>query len=83
MVWLGIAIGALALIIAIGVLILRRAHDDGEATDVDPLFTMGVALTGAGVVLATTIGSVMYAVMIVGLSVMAIGAHRTRHHRSS
>ena len=80
MIWLGIAIGATLLIIAIGVLARRRAAEDGDAVDVDPLFTMGIAITGTGVALATTLGSVMYAVMSAGLMVMAAGAYRTRHH---
>lgn len=80
MIWLGIAVGT-ALIIAVGVLAHRRARGDDEAAEVDPLFTMGISITGAGVVLATTIGPVMYAVMAAGLIVMVTGAYRTRQHR--
>jgi hypothetical protein len=83
MIWLGLAIGMALLIIAIGVQTRRRAPDDLEAADVDPLFTTGVAITGAGVVLATTLGSGMYTVMAAGLIVMATGAYRTRHHENS
>ena len=81
MIWLGAAVGAALLIIAIGVLARTRAGGDGDPADLDPLFTMGIAITGTGVVLATTLGSVMYAVMAAGLLVMAAGAYRTRHRR--
>jgi hypothetical protein len=83
MIWLGVAVGMALLIIAIGFLARRRARNDVDATNVDPLFTIGIAITGAGVALATTVGPVMYAVMAAGLIVMALGAYRTRHHRSS
>ncbi len=79
MIWLGIAVGTILLIITISVLARRRARDDVDAENVDPLFTMGIAMTGAGVALATTVGSVMYAVMTAGLIVMALGTYRTRH----
>lgn len=82
MIWLGIAIGVALLIIAIGVLAHQRIGDDGDAVDVDPLFTVGIAITGAGVVLATTLGSVMYVVMAAGLIVMATGTYRSRRHRT-
>jgi len=82
MIWLGIAIATALLIIAIGVLARRRVREDADAANVDPLFTMGIAITGAGVALAATLGSVMYAVMAAGLIVMATGTYRTRHHRN-
>jgi hypothetical protein len=82
MMWLGIVVGAALLIIAIGGLARRRAGENGDVVDVDPLFTMGIAITGAGVALATTLGSVMYAVMAAGLIVMATGTYRTRHRRN-
>jgi hypothetical protein len=82
MIWLGIGFAAALLIIAIGVFARRRAREDRDAADVDPLFSMGIAITGAGVALATTLGSVMYAVMAAGLIVMATGTYRTRHHRN-
>jgi hypothetical protein len=81
MIWLGLAIGTALLAIAVGVLARQRIRDDVDTATVDPFFTMGIAITGAGVVLATTLGSVMYAVMAAGLFVMAMGAYRTRHHR--
>ena len=84
MIWLGVAIGVLgiALLVAIVVQRLRSSPDGPSVEDVDPLFAAGIALTSAGVVLATTVGTVMYVVMTVGLVVMAIGAHRTQspHH---
>ena len=82
MTWLGIAIAAAFLVIAIGGLARWRAREDRNAANVDPLFTIGIAITGAGVALATTLGSVMYAVMAAGLIVMATGTYRTRHHRN-
>lgn len=81
MIWLGIAVGTgLLLIVLIGVLVRGHAWDPVDAADVDPLFTLGIALTAVGVALATTVGSIMYAVMTAGLIVMAMGAYRTRHH---
>ena len=81
MIWAGVAVGvatiALLLVIAVQ---QRHGSSVGRAVnDVDPLFATGIALTGAGVALATTLGGFMYGVMVVGLVVMAIGANRARH----
>jgi hypothetical protein len=80
-IWLGVAVGvaAIALLLMIAVRRRRGAPDGRTIDDVDPLFTTGIALTGAGVALATTVGGFMYGVMIVGLILMAVGANRTRH----
>lgn len=80
MIWLGIAAGVFALGVVVAVIARRPTGDGADPAAVDPLFTVGVALTGAGVALATTVGAVMYAVMTVGLIVMAVGAQKTRHH---
>lgn len=82
MVWAGIVVGIATIVLVVVMVTQRRrrpAHRAADDVEVDPLFTVGIALTGAGAVLATTIGGVMYAVMIVGLIVTAIGANRTRH----
>jgi hypothetical protein len=81
MIWLGVAVGvaAIALLVVTAMQRRRRASDGRSVDDVDPLFTTGIVLTGAGVALATTLGDFMYGVMIVGLIAMAIGANRTRH----
>ncbi len=86
MVWVGFVVGIAAVALLVVVAMQRRhrsaAGRAGDEVAVDPLFTTGIALTGAGVALATTIGGVMYVVMIVGLILMAIGANRTRRpHR--
>jgi len=62
-------------------LVRRRIRDDVDTAAVDPFFTAAIAITGAGVVLATTLGSVLDAVMAARLIVMAFGAYRNRHHR--
>ena len=84
MIWLVVALGVVAVVGLMIAVAVRRGSFDGPPLDeVDPLFTTGIALTGAGVALATTLGNFMYGVMIVGLVVMAIGASRTnqrRHH---
>lgn len=80
MIWLGIAVGAALLMLAVGILARRGAAEGDAAVDVDPLFTTGIAIAGAGVALATTLGAVMYAVVAVGLIVMGTGAYRSRHH---
>jgi hypothetical protein len=81
MIWLGIAIGMLtllALVIAITAVggDVQRRRSDGEA--VDPLFTTGIAISGAGVTLALTIGPFMYVMLAVGLVIMFVGARRSR-----
>ena len=83
MMWLGVAIGVAAIVLLLVIALQRRHRTSvGRAlNDVDPLFTTGIAFTGAGVALATTLGGFMYGVMIVGLVFMAIGANRTRHPR--
>jgi len=86
MVWAGVVVGIAATVLLVVMVVQRRhgssARGAGDDVGVDPLFATGIALTGAGAVLATTIGDVMYAVMIVGLILMAIGANRARrlHH---
>lgn len=81
MIWLGVTVGvaAIALLLVIAVQHRHRSPAGRTVNDVDPLFTTGIAITGAGAALATTLGGVMYGVMIVGLVFMAIGANRTRH----
>jgi len=81
MIWLGVTAGvaAIALLLVIAVQHRHRPPTARTVNDVDPLFTTGIVLTGAGVALATTLGGFMYGVMIVGLVCMAIGANRTRH----
>ncbi len=83
MVWLAVVIAAAAIAL---LLLIARSRRHGSPTDravddVDPLFTSGIVLAGAGVALALTIGAFMYVMVIAGLSVMAIGASRTRHSR--
>ena len=81
MIWLGIGIGMAVLALLLVVVALRRRGEQVDGIDdVDPLFTTGIVLAGAGVALATTLGPFMYGVMAIGLIVMAIGANRTRHH---
>lgn len=83
MIWIGIGIGVVA-IVALLVLVARlRAYrlapsDNQPIDDVDPLFTTGITLAGAGVALALTIGPFMYLMFLVGMVVMAFGAYRTR-----
>lgn len=88
MVWMGITVG-IATLLLLAVVSLRRRRvfrvgrsvDQGETVDQgDTLFMTGVVFTGAGVAVATTLGTFGYAVMVVGLVLMAIGADRTRHH---
>ena len=81
MIWLGGAIGVAVIVLLIAVAVQRRGNaSHGTAGgDVDPLFTTGIAVTGAGAALALSLGGVMYGVMLVGLIVMAIGANRSRH----
>lgn len=81
MIWLGVAVGvaAIAVLLVIAVQHRHTSSASRSVDDVDPLFSTGIVLTGAGVALATTLGGFMYGVMIVGLVFMAIGANRTRH----
>jgi hypothetical protein len=81
MIWLGVAVGAAAIVLLLVIVMQRRrrASDGANPGDVDRLFTMGIAVAGAGAVLALTLGGVMYGVMAVGLIAMGIGANRTRH----
>ncbi|MGB5757377.1 MAG: hypothetical protein WBM50_10715 [Acidimicrobiales bacterium] len=81
MVWLGVAAGVLAVVLLLVIAVRRRrsSSDNRPPDDVDPLFTAGIAIAGAGAALATTLGAFMYGVMVVGLIVMAVGAIRTRN----
>ena len=83
-IWLGTGIGVTVIVLLLVIVLQRRRRaSNGRAVDeVDPLFTTGIAITGAGAALALTLGGAMYGVMIVGLIVMGIGANRTRppHH---
>lgn len=79
MIWLGVSVGVAAIALLIVVQHRHRASAGRTVDDVDPLFTTGIILTGAGVALAATLGGFMYGVMIVGLVFMAVGANRTRH----
>jgi hypothetical protein len=81
MIWLGIGLGVAVLALLVIVVAVRRRGEQVDGIDdVDPLFTTGIVLTGAGVALATTLGPLMYGMMTIGLIVMAVGANRTRHH---
>lgn len=77
--WIGITIGVIAVLSLIAAVVVRRRSSE-PIDDVDPLFSTGTVLAGAGVALALTIGPVMYGMMAIGLIIMAVGAHRTRQH---
>ena len=83
MIWFGVVVGvaAITLLLVIAMQHRHRSPAGRTVNDIDPLFTTGTVLTGAGAALATTLGGFMYGVMIVGLVFMAIGANRTRHPR--
>lgn len=79
----GVGVGVLAIVALLAMVARRRAYrlaspDDRELSDVDPLFTTGIALAGVGVALALTIGPFMYLMFVVGMVLMAFGAYRTR-----
>lgn len=81
MIWLGVVVGIGVLVaLVVAVLALRGRDGDVEIAEVDPLFTTGIVFAGAGVALATTIGPVMYAMLVVGLVMMAVGARRSQQH---
>jgi hypothetical protein len=83
MLWIVIGTGVVVLALLITVAVVRQwrgAPEQGTIEEVDPLFASGIAFTGAGVALATTLGPFMYGMMILGLVMMAVGANRTRHH---
>ena len=81
MIWLGGVIGVAVIVrlLAIAGQRRRRASPGSAGGDIDPLFTTGIVITGAGAALALSLDGVMYGVMIVGLIGMAIGANRSRH----
>lgn len=81
MIWLGVAAGVALIGLLLVIAARRRPRSSSGRTveHVGPFFATGIVLTGAGAALATTLGGIMYGVMIVGLVVMAIGANRTRH----
>ncbi len=78
---------ALVALVALLVLATRvRAHrltspDDHRAEELSPLFAAGIALSGAGVALAVTIGPIMYLMVAIGLVVMIAGIQQTRQGR--
>ncbi len=79
-----IAVGVLALVIALAAaLVLRRTQpDERPSSDVDPLFTSGITLAATSVALVITLGPLMYGMMALGFTFMAIGANRMRRDRS-
>jgi nitrate reductase gamma subunit len=78
MVWLGIAIVIAALLLTVGrVRATRRTSPTHTSDDLDPWVVAGTAITGAGAILVTTLGPVMYVVMAAGLIAVAVGIHRT------
>ena len=79
MIWSVVAL-VMVLGVVAGALALRRRASTSLA-EADPWFTAGVVLTGAGVTLAATVGSITYLVMAGGLLVMAVGARRTGGQR--
>lgn len=82
MIWFAVALVVLVIVVLLLVLVLLGDEPVERSADhVDPVFPAGVAIAGAGVALATTLGGSMYALMIAGLIVMAVGATRTRHTR--
>lgn len=81
MIWLGVVVGVGVLVALVVAVLAMRGRDDVEIAEVDPLFTTGIVFAGAGVALATTIGPVMYVMMVAGLVVMAVGARRSQQHR--
>lgn len=82
MTWLVIAMVAAAVLVVVGLLWWRRRRslDGAPPEQVDVMFTTGIVFAGAGVALATTLGSMMYGVMIAGLVMMAVGARRMHLH---
>lgn len=80
MIWLGLAVGLVTIgLLTLTVAVRHRSTTEGHTVDdADPLFVTGIVISGAGVALATTLGGFMYAMVIVGLIVMAVGARRTR-----
>jgi hypothetical protein len=82
MIWFAVALVVLVITVLVRVLVLLGDQSvERSVDDIDPLFPVGVAIAGAGVALATTLGGFMYALMIAGLILMAVGATRTRHTR--
>lgn len=59
-------------------LVWARRRADKRVDEADPLFVVGIALTGAGAATITTLGMFMIAVFAVGLVLMAIGIRRSR-----
>lgn len=82
MMWYAIVVivGALVMLIAVVARVARKSVRSPLPVDeIDPLFSIGVVFTGAGVATASTLGPVMYGVMTLGLLMMAIGANRSGH----
>ena len=63
MIWLGMAIVVVVVALVILLARVRNSSTQQRVADVDSLFSTGIVITGAGVVLGTTISPVMYAVM--------------------
>ncbi len=69
-------------VLAILALVVGRKHTDMPQRDVDPLFTAGIAIAGTSAALIATLGLAMIPMLLVGLACIAIGARRSRAHRS-
>lgn len=73
MLWIWILL-AVASAAALGAALFAVRHGgDGSVEEVSPLFVAGIAICGASVALATTIGPFMFAMSGAGLVMMFVG----------
>ncbi len=79
-----LASGVLALIVTIVAVVGRRRIpvDRRAGDELDPLLATGISLSGMGVVLALTLGPLMYGMMAIGLVLIGVGANRMRQKRN-
>lgn len=74
----GLIVAVVAFLFLV-VFFVRRMRADGPVPpDVDPMFTMGIALVGAGVALMASAGPGMIGILALGLIFMFSGLRKTR-----
>jgi uncharacterized membrane protein len=75
--WILLVVTVLAILVTLGI-VVWRLRPSPPPSDVDPLFTAGIAISGASAALIATLGAAMIPMLLVGLACIVVGAHRSR-----
>lgn len=78
MAWVIVALILVGILTAVAFVFVRRRAAD-EPTALEPLFYVGMPLSGAGAALIATNGPLAFALVGLGVALMVIGAVRSRN----